>query len=531
MRHSTSTRACAALCVLLAAAAAAFAAPERDATRESSRDTSDSAVERMPASAPTKALSGPVDGSVYIVGPGDAFSVNLWGQEIATMSAVVTPEGELVLPGVATFQAAGKTLDAFEREIADRLDRLYTDVEVTVSLTKLREIRINVLGSVEEPGSYVATALDPAGDLVSAAGGLTETASRRNIVVRRRGGETARLDLDRYRNTGDLSANPPVLDGDVIVVPHRSEQVHIFGAVAYPGSYELVEGETVGSLIELGGGLTPKAAADSLEFRRFVDADLTVRAILDLSDTATLVRPLVAGDQVYIHELTELHRVEAVSVVGEVMRPGLYGINEDIDRLSDILARAGGPTPEASLQSARVVRLRGANEPDPEFERLMETPVSDMSELEYAYLKTRLRERETTVLADFRELLVEGDTSQDVLLRHGDRVVVPARETTVLVSGRVTHPGHIDHVSGKRYSYYVRKAGGYLPDARKGHTSVIRGETGHRVPARRVARLDPGDEIWVPEEPEGDWWEGLQGVVGFIGSLATIYLVISQASE
>jgi protein involved in polysaccharide export with SLBB domain len=519
------------LCVLAVLSSAAWAAPKTDPSEDRSRASSDEEVEWGPARAPAKALSGPVDGSVYIVGPGDAFSVNLWGQEIATMSAVVTPEGELVLPGVATFQAAGKTLDAVKREVVDRLDRLYTDVDVTVSLTRLREIRVSVLGSVEEPGSYVATAFDPAGDLVSAAGGLTESGSRRNIVVRRRGGETARLDLDRYVNTGDLSANPPVLDGDVIVVPHRSERVHAFGAVAYPASYEFVDGETVGSLLELAGGFTPEAATDSLEFRRFVDVDLTVRLTLPLSDPATLARPLVAGDQLYVHELNELHRVEAVTVVGEVDRPGQYGINEDVDRLSDVLERAGGPTPEASLERARVVRRRGTDDEDPEFERLLETPVADMSELEYAYLKTRIRERETTVLADFRELLLDGDESQDVLLRHGDRIVVPRVKTTILVSGRVARPGHIDHVPGKRYAYYVKKAGGYLPDARKGHASVIRGDTGLRVPARRVAQLEPGDEVWIPEEPEGDWWQSLQEVVGFMGSIATVYLVISQASE
>lgn len=473
-------------------------------------------------------LLGPVDADTYLVGPGDRFSITVWGQGVASHSATVTPEGELVLPGIATVAVAGKSLANVKSDVRASLDEHYRDVAVSVSLVGLRSMLVNVLGHVEKPGIYEGTALDPAGELIRRAGGLAEGASRRNIMITRRNGDAQRVDLTRYCNAGDVSANPPILDGDLIFVPHATEFVYVFGAVAAPGRYEFVEGETVGSLLELGGGFVRGAAIDSVEIRRFVDDFVTETSLVDVSGRSAMSIGLTDGDQVYVREINEWRRVTSVEVRGEVARPGPYGMSEGEDRLSDIIRKAGGPTPEASLGNASLIRPSLGGEVDLELERLGSMAVGEMSEMEYAYFKTRLRDR-TAVVVDFEKAL-SGDVSEDVPLLDGDIIVIPKAVATVDVIGQVLDPGEVEYVPGKRFRYYVEQAGGYSPYARANRVKVIRAGTGTRLPAGRAGRIDPGDVVWVPERVETDWWKLVREAASFLTSIVTAYVVIDQAT-
>ncbi len=475
------------------------------------------------------ALRGPVDADTYIVGPGDRFTLMIWGPEIVSSQVSVAPDGNLVMPGVASVPVSGMTLDAARRLITDELSRVYRNVEFSVSLTGLRRIRVNVLGEVESPGAYVATALETASDLIARAGGLLDRASTRNITVTRRSGGSQRVDLTRYVNAGDVDADAPILDGDVIFVPHETEYVHVMGAVARPGDYEFVDGDTAWSLVELAGGFDRAAVPRDSELRRFVDDITTEPMPLDLYDVANRAFRIRPGDQLYVPFRGDWHEAQFVRVDGEVNFPGYYGINEGMDRVSDVVSRAGGPTPRASLRDALVIRARPDDEPDPELERLMDTPVDRMTEMEYAYLKTRYRQDKRSVVVDFPALLA-GKETEDPLLRHNDRIIFPTAQQTVLVSGQVMMPGHVRYEPDKRYGYYIDLAGGYTDDANKGRVMVIRDGTGHRFRARRAKEIYPGDEIWVPEKPEEDWWANARDIVAFVSSLATIYLVVEQAS-
>lgn len=476
------------------------------------------------------ALRGPVDDELYIMGPGDRLSVVLWGRSDVTHMVVVSPEGAVILPGVAPVPVAGLTLKAAKSRIADRLGEIYRNVEIDVALTALRAIRVNVLGGVARPGEYTGTALDLAGELIERAGGLRADASDRNIIIRRRTGEESRVDLTRYRNAGDMSGNPPILDGDVIFVPQAVAFVEVSGAVAWPGRYELAPGDTFESLMELAGGFARGAVTDTVFLRRFVDDTTTERMPLSMARSADRATPLEDGDQLCVHFRNEWRVARRVIVEGEAVRPGPYGINEGADRLSSVLRRAGGPTKEASLSEAVVIRTPPTVEIDLELERLEGVPVSSMTDTEHAYWASRLREDPGRVVADFRKAL-EGDVDHDVLLRDGDLIVLPKASLTVRVSGQVANPGRVAHVEGKRYSYYVQAAGGYESGARRGRARVVRGATGEWVPAGRAGALEPGDEIWVPERREGATWKLIKDVAQLVAAIATAYLLIDQATK
>jgi protein involved in polysaccharide export with SLBB domain len=488
------------------------------------------AIREVPEAPAGLALRGPVDEKLYIMGPGDRLSIMLWGRSDATHTVVVSPEGAVILPGLAPVPVAGSTLEAAKSRIVDRLGEVYRNVEIGVALTGLRTMRINVLGRVVNPGEYTGTALDLAGDLIERAGGLGGGASDRNIIIRRRTGGESRVDLARYRNAGDMSGNPPILDGDVIFVPQAVAFVEVSGAVAWPRRYELAPGDTFESLMRLAGGFARGAVTDTVYLRRFVD-DATTKSIpLSVASDADRTMPLVDGDQLYVQSRNEWRVTRRVVVEGEAVRPGPYGINEGSDRLSDVLRRAGGPTAEASLPEGVVLREFPKGETDPELVRLADVPVSSMSDTEYAYWASRLREDPRNVVTDFRKVL-EGDSDHDILLRDGDLIVLPKLSLTVRVSGQVANPGRVPHVEGKRYSYYVAAAGGYESGARRGGAKVVRAATGEWVPAGPAGRLEPGDEIWIPERREGATWNVIKDVAQLAASVATAYLLIDQVTK
>lgn len=479
---------------------------------------------------PGVVLRGPIDEKEYIVGPGDQFSITLWAQDVQSFSATVTPEGALVLPGVAVVPVAGKTLHSAKQEILSRLSTRYRNIESSIDLIGLRQIKVNVLGHVNQPGIYMATALDRVSELILIAGGLREGASRRNIRIERRNGEISRADIVRYENTADLSSNPPILDGDIIHVPFAKSFAYIYGSVEKTGRYELVEGEVVTSLIDIAGGFSREAVDDTVEIRTFVDSATTQSEFIDISHPPGNGWSLNDGDQVYVRAIPGWREINYVTVEGEMVFPGTYGINKGTAHLSDILGRSGGLTEEASVDDAKLIRSAGIDEIDLEFERLKKIPVEEMTETEYSYYKTKSRERRGVVIVDFRRLLA-GDKTEDVTLKNGDRISVPKQRETVSVSGQVANPGKIVYVPDKKYKYYIKRAGGYASDARKSKIRVIISSTGEWVYAKKSGVLFPGDVVWVPEKPERDWWELTKDFVQFTASIATIYLVVDQAAN
>ncbi len=488
-------------------------------------------IASRPAVAPgTKALRGPVDETRYIVGPGDGFAVTIWTQSPRSVAVPVSPEGDLVIPGVTAVPVAGVTLAEAKERVRAAIGRQYRNVDVGVSLVELRRIEVNVTGNVVNPGTYVASALDPASLVIDVAGGTGPEAGRRNIEVRRRNGSVERLDLVRYERTGALDANPPILDGDVVFVPWTKETIVVDGAVESPDSYDFVAGDTVRTLLEIAGGLRRAARRDSVELRRFVDGRRTEKVVLSLDDPAGWDTPLRDGDQLYVRTTFDWKVAESVTLEGEFRFPGPYGINEGEDRLSDVIARAGGFTERASLTEGQLLRTRGSDPIDVEYERLKQIPVQDMTEREYAYFKSKSRERKGLVVVDFEKLL-RGDAAEDRVLSSGDRIVVPPQRATITVSGSVTYPGLITYSPGKRPSHYIELAGGYASGADRGAARVVRGVTGEWEPLSKVREVLPGDEVWVPEKPERNWWQVARETVAFVASVATVYLVIDQATR
>ncbi len=495
-----------------------------------------------------QALETTVDPSRYILGPGDGLVVNIWGEEDMSLPLTVTPEGKLLIPSVGELEVSGLSLQQAKARVEETVLKRFRNVRVTTNLTSLRRFRIMVVGEVARPGTYVAQATDRVSDLLGWAGELEQfppdsvtisagemfhhlslgEASKRNIVVTHQDESQERVDIFRCLALGDRENDPYLRDGDVVYVPPVERIVNIYGAVNEPGGYEFVEGERVFDLIELARGLKPDADSSLILLTRFSPDGITTRTLrIDLRSLGDLT--LMADDRVFIRSRPKYHLKEKVYLQGEVLHPGVYPIREGFTTLSQVIKEAGGFTQQAAMELASVFRMTEEEKEDKEFERLKNILISDMTRTEYEYFKMRARERKGKLSVDFEKLFGQGDLSEDILLRNGDRVEVPPKPQVVWVLGQVGFPGGVEYIPGKPLSYYVDMAGGYGPNSQRGKIRVIRAKGKGWVWPKQAGRLKPGDTIWVPERPERNWWQIFREVITVGSQAATLYIVIKQA--
>jgi polysaccharide biosynthesis/export protein len=487
------------------------------------------------------ALEVPVVDSLYFVGPGDEINISIFGTHFYTHTVPVQGDGTIVVPSIGKLTVRRNSLRDVRNKLLRILKTQLRATDVLVTLAKPRKVKVTVSGAIREPG----VVLLPATARVSEALALTEgeiedTTSLRNIVITKVDGSVSTADLMRYYRTGDRTVNPFVTGGDVISFPRRDQLLGLFGAVNRFGWVDFVPGETLGEAIELAQGLKASAFLDSVEVLRFEDDNLSRKRIfLDLTgfpnnENANFV--LEPVDMIIVRAIPEYRQHKLIVVEGEVRYEGSYGIIEGETTLRDVIHWAGGFTKDASLEEAIVTRKTDENERDREFERLRNVLTADMTEDEYEYFKARSRERVGQMVVDFKTLFLQGDSSQDIYLRDGDFVEIPKIKNYIRVIGRVDNPGNVIFEESWAFEDYIAATGGYGWRAEDNDVRVIKARTGELVDAEDTGDyvLEPGDTIWVPEEPEVKFWpialEAL-GVLSQIAGIVGIVVAISQINK
>ena len=423
---------------------------------------------------------------------------------------------------------------------------LANSILVAQTLTKENEVyySVSVVGSVKSPGVYyllptsrVSEAFRKANliqdSLFASVESIPSNASMRNIILKR-GSDTLIVDLQQFFTYGDEKNNPYILDGDIIIVPPIENRVSIYGAVNRGGTYELVDGDRISDIIELAMGLCNNAFLDKAEIVRFKnnhsDTELLIvdlNRVINNPDSQNNIL-LKNDDRIFIRSIPEFHQKRSVSVNGEVKFPGTYSIEEGKTTLYNILEEAGGFTEKADLQNAFLQRKSREDIIDPEFERLKNMLVEDMTDLEYEYFKTKSRELRGRFVTDFEKLWFEKDDDYNFLLKSGDYIYIPDKTVTVTVSGQIKNPGLVTYMKGMNYLYYIGKAGGFAWRARKGKIRVIRATTGEWLKPDENTTIEVGDMIFIPEKQEVEFWKLFKDIMRVSAEIATILIVIQN---
>jgi protein involved in polysaccharide export with SLBB domain len=306
-------------------------------------------------------------GPDYVVGPGDALAIDLWGGISQRLQRTVDGAGRISLPEYGPILVSGKTLGDVQLTVQHLLRTQIRDVSTDVSLSRLRTVRVYVAGEVAEPGAYDVSSLSSPLNALVAAGGLTERGSLRSIKHYR--GKQLIEEVDAYdlllRGVGPDQKR--LENGDSLLVPPVGPQVTIEGMVRRPAIYELRGNTSLEEALDLAGGVLPAAALTHVEVERLVAHENRTMFSLDLSekDNASAAESQLRnftiqdGDRIHIFPIAPYNQ-QAIYLQGHVLRPGRYSYKEGMT-LRDLVASYSDLLPEPSGKYAEIIRL---NPPD-----------------------------------------------------------------------------------------------------------------------------------------------------------------------
>jgi protein involved in polysaccharide export with SLBB domain len=306
-------------------------------------------------------------GPEYVVGPGDGLAIDLWGGISQRMFRIVDREGRITLPEAGPLLVSGRTLGDVQRTVQQLMRTQYRDVSADVSLSRLRTVRVYVVGDVAEPGAYDISSLSTPLNALFAAGGVTSHGSLRALKHYR--GKQLVEEVDAYDLLlhgvrGDMAR---LENGDTLMVQPIGPQVTIEGMVRRPAIYELHGETSLEDALELAGGILPAAALQHVEVQRLEAHQKRTMLTLDLSsngDADSVAKQLSTfkiqdGDQIHIFPIAPYNE-SAIYLQGHVLRPGRYSYREGM-KLTDLLASYTDLLPEPAAHYAEIVRL---NPPD-----------------------------------------------------------------------------------------------------------------------------------------------------------------------
>jgi protein involved in polysaccharide export with SLBB domain len=394
----------------------------------------------------------------YKLGPGDNLVVNIWGRVDMQLDLTIDREGKVFIPKAGEIAAWGVTLDEFKRLVNAKLSAIYSDYQFSVTLGKIRRIKVFVYGEVKRPGGYTTSSLATFFNALYLAGGPNCTGSLRAIKHIRNSKVLAQVDLYRFLIEGDNSQDSRLESGDVIFVPVTGPLVRISGQVKRPAIYELSTGEKVTDIIKLAGGTTAEAFLEMVSIDRVAKDDSRIIKDVDLSEKSKASTPelyekanfaLADGDRIRIPSVFDI-RKNTIKLMGNVKHPGTFGLTDSM-RVSVLIDNGEQFRRDTYLQRANLFRTF----PD----------------------QTR------QVYAVNLEQILAGIDSTNYLLMDNDSLVIYSqneikRDMTVTIHGAVKRPGVYEYFENMRLSDLIFLSGNPLKQ-----TYLLQAE---------VARVNPG---------------------------------------
>lgn len=395
---------------------------------------------------------------------------------------------------------------------------------------------VEVKGAVFRPGMYnLGEQVNSVRSLIEHAEGTTEMAfTNRAVLHRMKEDRTLKvISVDLVGIMKGTTPDIPLQENDVLFVPTKTENIEqrtitIRGEVQFPGVYKYADNETIEDFVLQAGGLTDKASTVNVSVSRRVtdpkalapDSVIAKLYTLSLKDGFVVDGEpgftLMPFDEVYIRKSPAYMEQKNVSVEGEMMFAGTYTLSANNTRLSDLYRKSGGTNGLGYIRGARLMRRATEAEKQRmrtalqmEMEQQQKNILQLAASSNGANLQQAAEGAKNANLSKFNvpdeypvgidlELAIKnpGDDA-DMVLREGDRLIVPQYNGTVKVNGAVMYANTVAFEKGKRASYYIDQAGGYASDAVKSRAYIIY-MNGKVAKLSHGAKVQPGCEIVVP---------------------------------
>lgn len=404
------------------------------------------------------------------------------------------------------------------------------------------ENRIRIEGAVYRPGTYEYTEGLTVEDLIEKAAGVKDDAFlERGLLYSTEDGVTESVTAFSIRDVISGNMNLPLKPDDRVKIFNKYDlqeerMVSINGAVNSPGSFPYIESLSIEDLVIMAGGFQEGANVNQIDvFRKVTDNEFeTLSQSFNISANGTLELEggesfiLGPGDRVSVRYLRGVSDEKNVMVNGEVNYPGAYVVENKNAKISDLVELAGGLSPYAFVQGATLVRLNPFYKA--EGQEVTFNNLNDDTELEEEDIRNK---REFRVGIDLKKILEEPSSKYNMVLKNGDRLIIPSLKETVKVEGEVLAPSLVRFDKSYSLRDYIDKSGGFATDAKKNKTYVVYANgdiasTKQFLFFRSYPKLRPGAVILVPQKPEDRNKISAQEVVGISTGLTTLGLLIDR---
>ena len=368
----------------------------------------------------------------YILSAGDELLINVWGDSELNLKLKVSPEGTILIPNLGPVSVSGLTIETAENRIRQELGRIMSTLSgntdgantfVSVSLSQIRSIKVNIVGEVVAPGTYTLPSFATLFNALYAAGGVNEIGSLRGIKVYRNSKEVAKLDVYDYLLNGKYNTNIRLEENDMVIVSPYDQLAVVRGKVKRNRIFEMKKGETLQQLLNMAGGFTGDAYKKDVRIKRKADSRYQIATV---TEDKYPTFAMMDGDSLLVDSVIPFYENRLI-VTGAVWRPGEYELNGTVHTVKGLINQAAGLKGDEFTGRAQITRL------NPDFT--------------------------TTVIAvDIRGIL--SGTSPDIELKPEDQLNIPSlfdlREPyTIKISGAVNY---IDTVLPYRNNLTVEDA-------------------------------------------------------------------------
>ncbi|MBR2455911.1 MAG: SLBB domain-containing protein [Bacteroidaceae bacterium] len=426
------------------------------------------------------------------------------------------------------------------------------DILTAEAILNRFENKLEIKGAVYRPGIYqYGGSLNTVKQLIEKADGVMADAFLGRAVLQRQREDLTReiIQVDLKAILGGTKPDISLQRNDVLYIPSIHDlqdlgNIEVFGEVARPGKYIYADNMTLEDLIIQAGGLLESASTVKVDVSRRIKNNKSTESVSTIGQMFSFALKdgfIIDGeagfvlepyDQVYVRRSPGYQEQVNVSVEGEILYEGTYALTNKSERLSDLVLKAGKVTPYAYVRGAKL--MRKANEEEIERMRdVVEMMQREMGGASMDSLKLEDIKTEYSVGIDLEAAINNPGGDADIVLREGDKLIIPEMVNTVKINGAVMMPNTVAYNKKMSVKDYISQAGGYSNGARKTKAFIIymNGQVAE-VKRSNKSVVEPGCEIIVPvkDKTKAEKWN-IQTILGIASSLGSLGLTAASVAN
>ena len=491
-------------------------------------------------------INEPNPDSGYMLDVGDILEIQLVGQNNYIEDYSIKRDGSISIPDISKINVAGLSINEASKLIQSKVNSTFIGTEAFISLKEIRDINVVVSGNAQNPGIYTLTGNSNLLHALSVAGGVSDFGSLREINLIRNNKILESLDVYDLLIDGKYDLKSRLRSGDVVFVEARKNIVTVDGAVKRPAKFEVIDGQTLDSVIQYANGIKNTADLKNLSIARTFNGTQEIISVENESQFKTI--KAADGDAVYIRD----YPYRKAKISGAVLKPGNYILAAG-ETINDLVQKAGGYTKNAYIfgsvyqtEEAKTISMKSK-------EILYEDFLDNIITISQQSLGQPFDVGPIVTLAlDIKKSKSNGRVVVDMLdesltelytIQEGDELFVPESNNVVYIFGETSNKGAMIYIPNQGVDYYIEKIGGYKKTADKKSIYVLHpnGESELYSKTKSIfqsspdsaTNIYPGSIIFVPRTMDNSVPKRLaaQANVSILSSLALTVASLSSLGD